>query len=307
MKNLMLLGLICLSLSAIGQTTVKERSGKKPNWTMEMEQGHIVGIGKAMDMQQAQDNALLEVKAQIVSSIADNIVATSELKTTEITTDKISAQLQTYTGSIKSESAIQDFLVGVSKVNVRDFYWEKLQDKKSKTIYYQYFIKYPFDQWDLRKLVDAFKLRDQELTDALENTLDKLNTFKSIEELRECKATLKGLSEYFIDQRKTKAEIGIEKAVQLLSSVIIRNEGSSLGNLRYALYIDNRIITFSARPTIKAPCAIVEDRLTGTEICELKYRYDECYGDIDNTIKISYNIPEGKKAEQIFYFDINEN
>ncbi len=289
------------------QTSVMEKSGKKPNWTTEMERGFIVGIGKASDMQLAQDNALLQVKAQIVSSVADNIVSSSELRTVEVTAENISKQFQSFSGTITSQSATQDFLHGISKVNVSDFYWEKLQEKSTKAVYYQYFIKYPFSQWDLEKLVADFKMKDRELTEELEKTLARLNTFTSIEELRECKSILTSLHQYFIDQRKTKAQIGIEKSMQLLASVIIRNEGSTLGNLRYGLYIDNRIVTFSARPTITAPCAIIEDRKIGTAICQLKYRYDECYGDVDNKIKVSYNIPEGKKAENTFYFDINEN
>ncbi len=307
MRRIIFLSFILLSIAAVAQVSVLEKSGKKPGWIMEMERGFIIGIGKAGDIQLAQDNAMLQVKAQIVSSVADNIVSSSELRTIEVTAENISKQFQSFSGVITSQSATQDFLHGISKVNVSDFYWEKLQDKNTKAVYYQYFIKYPFSQWDLEKLVADFKMKDRELTETLEKTLERLNTFKSIEELRECKSILTGLQQYFIDQRKTKAQIGIERALQLLGSVIIRNENSSLGILRYALYIDNRIVTYSSRPTVKAPCAIIEDRKTGTEICEMKYRYDECYGDVDNKIFISYNIPEGKKAENTFYFDINEN
>jgi hypothetical protein len=307
MRRIIFSCFVLVTTLLIAQTSVLEKSGKKPGWTMEMERGFIVGIGKATDMQLAQDNALLQVKAQIATSVADNIVSSSELRTVEVTAENISKQFQSFSGTISSQSATQDFLHGISKVNVSDFYWEKLLDKSTKAVYYQYYIKYPFSQWDLDKLVADFKMKDRELTEELEKTLARLNTFTSIEELRECKSILTGLHQYFIDQRKTKAQIGIEKSVQLLASVIIRNEGSTLGNLRYALYIDNRVITFSARPTITAPCAVIEDRKIGTAICELKYRYDECYGDVDNKIKVSYNIPEGKKAENTFYFDINEN
>ncbi|GAB1414795.1 hypothetical protein MASR2M117_02010 [Paludibacter sp.] len=308
MRKSYLLFLLLLSVSLFSQVKVLESSEKKkPKWTTEIERDFILGIGKAADMKVAQENAMQQIKAQIVSSVADNVVSSSELKTTEITVDKISKQFQSFSGTISTRSAQQDFLQGISIVNVKESYWEKLQDKNTKEIYYQYFLKYPFNSWDLEKLVAAFKLRDKELTDELNATLDRLNTFKSIEELRECKSILIGLEQYFVDQRKVKAQVGVEKSLQLLNSVILRNEGSTLGTLKYALYIDNRIITFSARPTIMTPCAVVEDKRFGTEICQLKYRYDECYGDVDNKIFISYNIPEGKKAENTFYFDINEN
>lgn len=308
MKNIIVSLVLLCSFGLTAQVKVVESSSKKkPKWTTDMEMGFIVGIGKGADIQTAQDKALLQVKAQIVSSVADNIVSSSELYTQEITADKVSKQFESFTGSIKQQSAAQDFLKGISKTNVRESYWKKIQNRSTKQTHYEYYIKYPFDSWDLKKLVMEFNLRDQELTDELERTLARLDTFKSIEELRECKATLMSLHQYFIDQRKTKAQVGIDKASQLLGAVVIRNEGSSLGTLKYGLYIDNRRITFSARPMIKTPCAVIEDRKTGTEVCVLKYRYDECYGDGDETITVSYNIPEGKRAENTFYFDVNEN
>jgi len=293
--------LILWSVSMLSQPKVLERSSKKqPTWTTQLERGFIVGIGKGTDVQTAQDNAMLHIKSQIVSSVADNIVSSSSLKTVEITVDKIATQFESFSSTISSESAQQDFLKGISTTNVSDTYWEKIQDKSTKAISYQYYIKYPFSSFDLDKLVAEFKMRDRELTEELERTIERLDTFTSIEELRECKSILSGLHTYFIDQRKVKAQAGIDRAVQLLQSVIIRNAGSTLGTLRYALYVDNRVITFSGRPTIKTPCTVIEDKKFGTEICELKYRYDECYGDIDNTIVSIPNQPYIKRPKRIF-------
>lgn len=297
---------LCCSLLLFAQFTVIEKNGKKPNWTMELEKGFVVGIGAGMTIQQAQDNAILNVKAQIVSSVADNIVSTSELKNAEITTDKVSHQFQSYSSLITSKSGKQNYLMGISKLNVSDSYWEKRMDKQTKDISYQYFVKYPFSSTELSQLVYEFKQKDQELTDELEKTIGKLQTFSTIEEILDAQATLASLYDAFIDQRKTKAQIAIDKCNTLLASVIIRNEESILGNLRYALYVNNKRVSTSARPIISAPCAIVEDKKLGTEICELHYRYDECYGDVDNKIKVVYTFG-ASKSERTFFFDLTEN
>ena len=308
MKKQGIISLVILvwSCQLFAQPSILEKSGKRPNWTQELEKGFVVGIGTGMTIQQAQDNAILNIKAQIVSSVADNIISTSELKNAEITTDKVSHQFQSYSSMISSRSGEQNYLMGISKLNVSDSYWEKLMDKQTKNISYQYFVKYPFSPTELSQLVFEFKQKDQELTDELEKMLSKLQSFSSIEEILDCQATLTSLYDAFIDQRKTKAQIGIEKCNMLLASVIIQNEESSLGNLHYGLYINNKRVTTASRPIISAPCAVVEDKKLGTEVCELHYRYDECFGDADNKIKLTYNFGSSK-SEQTFFFDISEN
>jgi hypothetical protein len=196
--------------------------------------------------------------------------------------------------------------LGISPANIAEIYWEKLLDKNTKNTSYQYFSKYPFSSYDLKKLVDDFIEKDNQLTEELDKTLLRLENYTSIEEIKECQTILSSFYQTFIDQRKTKAKLGIDKCVTLLESVIIQNEGSTLGVVKYFLSINNRRVTCALKPTVKAECAIIEDKKIGDEICELRYRYDECYGDNDNKIKVSYSFGNGK-TDRLFYFDITEN
>ncbi|MDD5184863.1 MAG: hypothetical protein PHS84_06330, partial [Paludibacter sp.] len=278
-KREIILGLLIGSfVLANAQTSVVEKSGKKPDWPFQLEKGFIVGIGNAETIQQAKENAMLNVKAQIVTSVADNITSSSELKNTEITSDNVAKSFQSYSDIITSKSGKQDYLVGVSQANISEIYWEKSVDKKTKTISYQYYIKYPFSSFDLMKLVDDFKAKDQEMTDELQKALDRLDNFTSTEDIYESQSVLASLYKVFIDQRKTKAKVGLERCVRLLESVLIQNDGSTLGIVRYGLYIDGKRVTSSAKPVISSECAVIEDKKFGGEVCELRYRYDECYG-----------------------------
>ncbi|MFA5044858.1 MAG: hypothetical protein WC542_02875 [Paludibacter sp.] len=306
-KREIILGLLIGSfVLANAQTSVVEKSGKKPDWPFQLEKGFIVGIGNAETIQQAKENAMLNVKAQIVTSVADNITSSSELKNTEITSDNVAKSFQSYSDIITSKSGKQDYLVGVSQANISEIYWEKSVDKKTKTISYQYYIKYPFSSFDLMKLVDDFKAKDQEMTDELQKALDRLDNFTSTEDIYESQSVLASLYKVFIDQRKTKAKVGLERCVRLLESVLIQNDGSTLGIVRYGLYIDGKRVTSSAKPVISSECAVIEDKKFGGEVCELRYRYDECYGDGDSKIKVSYTFGN-KKTDKLFFFDINEN
>jgi len=290
----------------VAQSSVVETSGKKPNWPYQLHKGFIVGIGNSSTIQLAKEKAMLNVKAQIVTSVADNISTSSELKNTEITTDNLAKTFQSYSDIITSKSGKQDYLIGISQANITEIYWEKLLDKKTKNITYQYFVKYPFSSFDLAKLVQEFVEKDNQLTLELENALKMLDNFKSIEEIKESQSVLASLYQIFIDQRKAKAMIGIEKCDQLLKSVLVHNEESTLGIIKYSLYIGQRRITSVNKPVISAECAIIEEKKLGGEICELQYRYDECYGDTDNKIKVTYMFGNAK-TDHVFFFDITEN
>lgn len=305
MKRILWLLGILLPVFCCAQQSVLEKSGKKPAWVTNLESGFLTGTGKGATVQDAQAQALLQVKAQIVSSVADRVVSTSTLETRELTVDDVSTQLQSFSGLIQSQSGKQDFLTGVSAVRIAGQYWEKIQDKSTKSVWYQCYIKYPFSTFELNGLVDEFKKKDQELTDELTKALTMLETFQSVENIKDARSMLTMLEQVFVDERKVKARAGVEKSDALLSSVVIRDEGSTTGYLRYALYIANRRISAAVRPVVSAPCAIIEDRKTGTEICEIRYRYDECYGDTDAKIKLVYNFG-GAKTERLFYFDVNE-
>lgn len=308
MKNtgIILVFIIAACFSANAQSSVVEKSGKKPGWPYQLEKGFIVGIGNASTIQLAKENAMLNVKAQIVTSVADNITSSSELKNAEITSDNVAKSFQSYSDVITSKSGKQDYLIGVSQANIAEIYWEKLLDKKTKETSYQYFIKYPFNSYDLLKLVTDFKEKDQQMTDELQKALDMLDNFKSIEDIKESQSVLASLYQVFIDQRKTKAKVGLEKCSSLLESVLIQNEGSTLGAVRYGLYINQRRITAASKPVVSTECAIIEEKKLGGEICELAYRYDECYADAGNKIKVSYSFGNGK-TDKLFFFDITEN
>ena len=71
---------ILFSMALIAQYSVQEKSGKKPDWTMSMEKNFIVGIGNGVAIEDAKENAMVNVKAQITTAVADFISSTSVSK-----------------------------------------------------------------------------------------------------------------------------------------------------------------------------------------------------------------------------------
>lgn len=304
--SLATLFLLCLSTVAVAQFKVVEDSGKKPGWTMSMERGSIIGIGGGLSIEDAKANALVNVKAQIVTSVADYISASSVSKSEEITADKFSQLYQSYSEVITTQSGKRDYLQGISAAKVDDFYWEKSANKKTNEVKYQYFVKYPFTTFDLEELVADFREKNEQLTAEMNKALDLLDDFTSVEEIFQAQSQLAKLNEIFIDERKIKCQTGIDKGNALLASAYVANAGSELGLVRYSLKIGERAVRYAKKPVISSNCARIEDRKLGEIVCQVSYLYDECYAEPGNNIKVSYTIANNK-AEKEFYFDVAEN
>lgn len=298
--------LLCLPMMLTAQYKVTEKSGKEPDWTTSLEKGYIIGIGNGQTLETAKKNAFVNVKAQIVSSVADFISASSTSKTEEITADKYTQFYQQYSEVISTQSGKRDYLQGVSESKAADYYWEERKDKKTKERSYKYFIKYPFSQFDLDRLVADFREKDEQLTNELEGILWVLDNFTSVEEINQSKSQLQKLSEIFIDERKAKALVGIEKCKSLISSIYLSNAGSELGSLKYSLKIGDKTVKTAKTPVINSNCAEIQDRKLGDYVCRVDYLFDGCYEEPGNHIRVRYSFGN-HKPEKNFYFDIAEN
>ena len=296
---------VIFPLSLLAQYSVTDKSGKKPDWTMSMEKGFIVGIGNGTAVEDAKENAMVNVKAQITTAVADHISSTSVSKTTEITANKLNELYQSFSNVITTQSGKRDYLQGVSASNVVAFYWEKLTDKQTKAVKYQYFVKYPFSQFDLDDLVEDFRKKDALLTEEMEKALGLLNTYTTVEELIQCESQLGKLEAIFIDERKSKCQVGIERAKALLASTYLADAGSELGKVKYSIKIGDKVVRCARIPVINSQCAKIQDRRLGVEVCEISYLFDECYDEPGNNVKVSYTLGN-TRPEKMFYFDVAE-
>lgn len=296
---------VIFPLSLLAQFSVTDKSGKKPNWTMSMEKGFIVGIGNGTAVEDAKENAMINVKAQITTAVADHISSTSVSKTTEITANKLNELYQSFSNVITTQSGKRDYLQGVSASNVVAFYWEKLTDRQTKAVKYQYFVKYPFSQFDLDDLVEDFSKKDALLTEEMDKVLGLLDTYTTVEELIQCESQLGKLEAIFIDERKSKCQVGIERCKALLASTYLADAGSELGKVRYSIKIGDKIVRCARIPVINSQCAKIQDRRLGIEVCEISYLFDECYDEPGNNVKVSYTFGN-TRPEKMFYFDVAE-
>lgn len=303
---LLVVALIAFTGISLSQDKVIEKSGKQPKWVNNLERDYIITVGSGATSQDAQQNALTMVKERIVSSVAENVKAKTELRKEEANyNNNISVFLEKFASQTTTESGKVPFLQGISLSKVQEFYWEKLQ-RKDKSIFFNYHIKYPFPDMELNKLVYDYKTRDAELTKQLEDLIAQTETVESVEQVEKNIGELKVLIDYFMDGRKNQAELGITKYQSLLASIELVEVESNLGELKYALRLGTRTISTVKKPITKSECARITSSINNQSNWLVKYDYANCYEDPENNILVKYRFGNSD-VQKKFYFDISVN
>lgn len=287
----------------MAQIRVVEKSGRQPSWVNGLEKDYIIVVGTAGNIQDAQQNALNMVKERIVSSVAENVQTSSEMRMEESTFNNISSYLEKFATSTTTTSGPVPFLQGISLSKVEEFYWEKTENRADRSIRYNYHIKYPFPSTELWNLVHEFKKRDRELTQQLDDILAAVDNISSIEDIDKYIGELRILADYFMDARKDKANLGITRFTNLYKSIEMVELESGLGELKYALRLGSRYIETTRRPQTRSECARITSTVNNKDHTIIKYDFFNCYEDPENHILVSYRFGNNNVQKQ-FFFDI---
>ena len=310
MKKILVALTLLLGFGLVSQTyaqkakVLEHQPKKKPAWVNSLVKDYIIVVASGSTLEDAQERAILKVKEHIISSVADNISSTSEYTLTEDTKSGDMSITENYKVATKTRAADIPFIKGISVNQVEEYYWEKVSEKGGITFYYH--IKYPFTEFQLKKLIMEYERADRELTQQLEGFLARIDDAESIEELNQLSNIIKALSTSFIDvdNRKTKCNVAVSKISQMIKNVSIEAVGTSLGEIRFSLYTNGRIIKTSTTPKVKSnsDCAKVSDIKPDGDEWIVKYTYDNCYDDPDNKITVRCG-----SASRDFWFNVKEN
>ncbi|MEA3317067.1 MAG: hypothetical protein U9R54_03850, partial [Bacteroidota bacterium] len=191
-----------------------------PKWVNGLEEDFIIVVGSGSNIEQAQQDALKNVKERIVTSIAENIQVSSSSQMKEVTNNDVSNFFEKYESNTKTQSADIAFVKGISLSKASAYYWEKVRETNGMNRAY-YHIKYPFSQLRLRKLIAEFERADRKLTEQLNAIIGNIDNLSSVEEIIQSKNKLESLRESFMGQRKNTANLGIIKLQSKLKSISI--------------------------------------------------------------------------------------
>ena len=277
---------------------------KKPAWVNTLVKDYVIVVGTGNSLDEAQEKALLKVKERIISSVADNISSQTEHTLTEDIKSGDMSITENYKVATKTRAADIPFIKGISVNQVEEYYWEKVSEKGG--INYYYHMKYPFSDFQLKKLIMEYERTDRELTKQLNELIVSIDDAESIEKLNQISAEIKALSKSFIDvdSRKNQCNVATSRISQMIKNVSIEATGTSLGEIRFSLYTNGRIIKTSTTPKVKSSsdCAKVSDIKPDGDEWVVKYTYDNCYDDPDNKLTVKCG-----NASKDFWFNVKEN
>jgi len=304
----LLLAVVFLPVVADAQYKVMEASKKrKPEWVNGTIENFIIVTGRGKTIDAAKQQVLPLVREEIMNSVAIYVKSKSEVTIENENRNNVINTIERFKNTSTLETADIPSLKGLSLNKVSDFYWEKLKDKQSKEISVAYHVKYPFSKLQLQKLLDEFNKKEQEMTNKLNGIVDHIDDIKSIEEISTKIKQLQTLLDYFIDNRKEKAQLGITQLKDMLKSVEIVPIENDLGTLKYGLKIGEKFYATSQKPKYKnSECVTVTSRTSEGHVQVIKYGYEDCMEDEKNLITVAYRYGNSK-PKKTFYFDVTSN
>lgn len=299
---------LLITTNACAQYRVVDSSQRRtPNWVNTLEKDYIIINAEGSSIAEAQQNALMLIKERIVTSVADNVRAESELFTEEVNyNNNVTVFLEQYTATITTQSGDIPYLQGISLSKAEGFYWEHLRDRRSGNEKYRYHVRYPFPEFELGKLVMDFQIMQRQLTAELHDLLNAISEVTSVEQINGKIAELQTLADSFVDGRKERALNGISRYRELLNSINLHEEAGRLGKLRFSLRAGDRVLTTAQQPNVRSECARITGMQQEGKHWVVNYDTDYCYDDPENHIEVHYRFGTSSIRNR-FYFDVNED
>ena len=303
---------LLISFSAINsfaqEKVIEKSKRKRPDWVHSTQKDYIIATGRGKTIDEAKDNVVTEIQNEIVNSVAIYVKSESEMSIENINKNNVINTIEKFKNKSSVKTADIPSLKGISLNKVEDFYWEKIQDKKTKEITVAYHVKYPYSEAELQKLISEFNKKDQEMTSKLNSIVNNIDKITSIDEINTNVKELQHLLDYFIDmQRKEKTNMGIARLKEMLKSIELVPIENDLGTLKYAFKIGEKFYSSSKKPKYKnSECVTIVSKTSKGYEQIIKYTYEDCMEDEKNQITVKYRFGN-TKVEKSFYFDITSN
>lgn len=269
---------------------IERSSPDKPAWIYGIEKDYLIGEGTGNDYNEAKYDALQMVKEKIVSAVAQNISFEQNIQVNETRYKRAVEFLEKYTSKTTSKTGNRSYLQGISLSKASDFYWEKLRENKVETV--KYFIKYPFTQADIDTLIKQWEKQEEVLSQRLDTLNFSNNEHKSVESIISEIEELQYLSDFFVDQRKTMADIAIKNLENKLNAIQLIPIKDSLGYFEYHLWLGEDSIVTMQQPKVTSNCADIVEIKAKNQYGYVYYDYSDCLVEERNYITIDYSFEE---------------
>lgn len=306
MKQLtyILCSLLLFTSSLSAQWKVVENSHKpKPAWVGGAERNYLIVSAEANSLESAKEKLLISLKEQIVGTAATRILSETTIRREQATTGQETDYTENISSYVKSKVAYIPFISEVSLSKAKDFYWEKLYNKQTKTYKYEYHLRYLFTDFDAMALVNQFNERENALNSKLSGYENRLESVGSLEEIDRTLNELKAFITEFDadDARRAQTEQLSNNYRKLYSYIIIKEEPSAeKGSATIGLYLQNRPVITQQKPQLLSNCAVRLSSRAEGHLFYVTYDGTACYADDENYIDIRFRFGNRIATQRIY-------
>ena len=270
---------------------VEESSARNmPEWVNSVERDFLIATASGGDIEEAKATVIENVKKQIAQSIATRIVSESSLTTSAYQSGSDFSKTQNLESSILSRTAKLPFIGEISLSKAADYYWERRYYRSTGRYEYFYAVKYPFSEFEMKKLVMEYQEHDRGLNEKIADYQAGIDFVTSIEEISETLNSLRAFQDEFDvqDPRFNQVQSIANQYLQLYDQITIDWFQEKKGVAVVSLSLAGRSISTSQRPQIKSNCASqISSSYEGNTLV-IKYNDEYCYEDDQNWIEVRF-------------------
>lgn len=314
------------AVSDVSTVKVVESSERKvPAWVGAVGDGFYVVSAPGKTLEEAKNNCLVELKRQIINSVAQNIKSSSQNTINQSTVDNsIVEYIENFSSSFATRGAEIPFLGGISLSDVDAYYWEKQVQKGDKrtpdVVSYSYSIRYPFSSAKLKGLVLRFREQDQLMEDKLVAAERFSGAFSSVsasgsssdssapvfstEDIDRTIGELLMVKDYFFDDlrsARTDRQLGSCRAMYRMVKPVLRSV--SAGRMEIELLLGDKVISSSQKPTLRSNCATQLSGVMRDGVLVVSYDTMGCVSAEENYVEVIYRFG-GNAVKERFYFTL---
>lgn len=293
--------LFALQLSA--QYKVVESSSRKmPDWVNSVTRDYLNVTATGSDIEEAKAAVLAAVKQQIAQSIATRIVAESNLSTSAVQTSDTFEKKQTLEKTIQSRTAKLPFIGEISLSKAADFYWEKRYYRSTGKYEYFYAVKYPFSEFEMKKLVMDYREHDRELNARLAEYEAGLGNITSIEDIERMLEQIRVFNSEFdqMDPRYGQVQSLANRYRDLYDHISIDYYQEKKGVVAVTMTLAGNPLSTTQRPIIKSNCATKISTSYEGNVLVIRYSDENCYEVDDNYLDLRLRAGNKYITERIF-------
>lgn len=312
-KKIFILLFVILPMFGFAQKDYKlvEQSAKdKPVWLTD---GNTIGAfliqaNKVATLEEAQNAVMASLLNNIASSVSV-IVMGETMEKTDWTTVELEGKtkdeyIQTIEKNTTLKIAKMPALQGVS-LSKAETYWERYINKKTKETCYDYYILYPFSNFELQELMNAYNAQEKAVNDKIENYRNSIEKIDDIdvmlENIESMKSLMKEIGEDDVKYNRLNDVIKLyEKAIKDIYIDVLENYNeNNKGTLVIELKYDEKVMKTKSLPQLRGSCARDFSRRHNENKIILTFNTFDCYEQDNNYVEVRFTFGKTKIIKKI--------